>query len=114
MSGACNRADMHARFTIGLLAALGLVSGAALTARNNRSLEAANPVRPSPRPPLGIDGLDELPSPPAPERVRLGRWLFYDTRLSGDGTVARHIAPDPFALSLLIRKGASLTSGVAP
>lgn len=47
--------------------------------------------RPWPRPPLGIDGLDELPSPPGPERVRLGRWLFYDTRLSGDGpSRARH------------------------
>ena len=54
MYGACNRADMHARFAIALLAALGLVSGNALTARNDRSLEAANPVRPSPRPPLGI------------------------------------------------------------
>src|SRR6476620_10505887 len=80
---------MHARFAIVLLAALGLVSGDVLTARNGRSsLEAANPVRPSPKPPLGIDCLDDLPSAPAPERVRLGRWLFYDTRLSADGTVS--------------------------
>ena len=48
MSSAYNHADMHARFAIALLAALGLVSGNALTARNDRSLEAANPVRPSP------------------------------------------------------------------
>ena len=26
--------------------------------------------------------------PPCTERVRLGRWLFYDTRLSADGTVS--------------------------
>ena len=77
--------DMHARYAVALLATLGLVSGHAVTARNDVNLEAANPVRPSPTPPLG---LDELPSPPAPERVRLGRWLFYDTRLSGDGTVS--------------------------
>ena len=36
----------------------------------------------------GSNGLDDLPSPPVPERVRLGRWLFYDTRLSADGTVS--------------------------
>jgi cytochrome c peroxidase len=29
-----------------------------------------------------------VPEPPTPERVRLGRWLFYDTRLSADNTVA--------------------------
>lgn len=51
--------------------------------------EAANPVVPVPAPPLGIDGqLTDLPDPPTPERVRLGRWLFYDTRLSADGTIA--------------------------
>lgn len=51
--------------------------------------EAANPIRPVPTPPLGIDRtLSELPDPPTPERVRLGRWLFYDTRLSADGTIA--------------------------
>ena len=75
---------MHARFTIGLLAVLGLV----LTARDDWNLEAANPVRPLPTPPLGVGGFDDLVNPPAPERVRLGRWLFYDTRLSADGTVS--------------------------
>ena len=51
--------------------------------------EAANPLRPLPEPPLGIDGtFAELKDPPTPERVRLGRWLFYDTRLSADNTLA--------------------------
>ena len=51
--------------------------------------EAANPVQPLPVPPLGIDGqLSDLPEPPTPQRVRLGRWLFYDTRLSSDGSIA--------------------------
>jgi cytochrome c peroxidase len=51
--------------------------------------ERDNPVRPLPREPLGIDRkLSELPEPPTPERVRFGRWLFYDTRLSGDGTLS--------------------------
>jgi len=89
MCAAYTDAEMRARFAIVLLAALGLVSGNILTARNGRSsLDAANPVTPPPGPPLGIDALDDLPNPPVPERVRLGRWLFYDTRLSGDGTVS--------------------------
>lgn len=48
-----------------------------------------NPVRPLPAPPLGIDQkLTDLPDPPTPERVRLGRWLFYDKRISADGTIS--------------------------
>ena len=57
-------------------------------------LEKANPLRPIPDPPLGI-GVDEVypkltdfPDPPTPETVRLGRWLFYDKRLSADGTIS--------------------------
>jgi cytochrome c peroxidase len=56
--------------------------------------ESSNPLIPIPDPPLGI-GTDEIyakltdfPDPPTPERVRLGRWLFYDTRLSADNTVS--------------------------
>ncbi len=51
--------------------------------------ELANPLLPIPAAPLGIDiDLRRLPDPPTPERVRLGRWLFYDARLSKDGTVS--------------------------
>ena len=51
--------------------------------------EAANPLKPLAPSPLGSDiELSTLKEPPTPERVRLGRWLFYDTRLSGDGSVA--------------------------
>lgn len=51
--------------------------------------EEANPIRPLPTPPLGISSsFADLPVPPTPERVRLGRWLFFDTRLSGDGSLA--------------------------
>lgn len=51
--------------------------------------EAANPIRPVPSPPLGVEQfLADMKDPPTPERVRLGRWLFYDTRLSSDGTIA--------------------------
>jgi cytochrome c peroxidase len=51
--------------------------------------ELDNPVKPLPQPPLGIDkSWTDLQEPPTPERVRLGRWLYYDTRLSADNTVA--------------------------
>lgn len=51
--------------------------------------ELENPLRPIPDPPLGVEiRLKELPDPPTPERARLGRWLFFDKRLSADGTVA--------------------------
>ncbi len=46
-------------------------------------------MTPLPKSPLGVDiELASLKEPPTPERVRLGRWLFYDRRLSGDGSVA--------------------------
>jgi cytochrome c peroxidase len=115
MSGACNRADMHARFAIALFAALGLGSGVARTARNYRDLEAVNPIRPLPTPPLGVDGLDDLPSRPAPERVRLGRWLFYDTRLSADGTVSCatcHVPARAFSNETRVATGAGGHTGV--
>ena len=58
-------------------------------------LEAANPLLPIPDPPLGIGGeknppatLLDLENPPTPQTVRLGRWLFFDKRLSADNTVA--------------------------
>jgi cytochrome c peroxidase len=79
---------MYVRLAIAVLAVAGVVTGDALRARNDRDLEAANPVRPLPAAPCGASRLDELPSPPTPERVRLGRWLFYDARLSRDGTVS--------------------------
>jgi cytochrome c peroxidase len=51
--------------------------------------EADNPLRPIGPPPLGLNiNLRSLPVPPTPERVRLGRWLFFDRRLSRDGTIS--------------------------
>lgn len=51
--------------------------------------EVESPVVPLPEVPLGVGGsLTALPYKPTPEKVRLGRWLFYDKRLSKDSTVA--------------------------
>ena len=50
--------------------------------------EADNPVRPLPEPPLGSPA-DFAATPwVTPEKVRLGRWLFHDPRLSADGTIS--------------------------
>jgi cytochrome c peroxidase len=52
-------------------------------------LEADNPIRPIPDGPLGTGiVLQSLKEPPTPPRVRLGRWLFFDRRLSRDATFA--------------------------
>lgn len=66
-----------------------LLACSALAAWAAPPWETANPVQPLPKPPLGItSSFADLPVPPTPERVRLGRWLFFDKRLSGDGTLA--------------------------
>ena len=71
--------------------AVALVAGAVAAAATSCTprWEKANPVRPIPDSPIGIDSrLSELDRPPTPQRVRLGRWLFYDKRLSVDGSVS--------------------------
>jgi cytochrome c peroxidase len=50
--------------------------------------EGTNPVRPLPEPPLGSPADFALVPWVTPEKVRLGRWLFFDPRLSEDGTVS--------------------------
>src|SRR5262245_29921981 len=78
------------------LGAIGMMTGCApggeeLGARSASvpAWETDNPVLPLPASPLGIEiRLTALPEPPTPERVRLGRWLFYDKRISADGTIA--------------------------
>ena len=78
--------------TIGLMLLGALVFGISGVISAQGSIpawEAANPVIPLPDPPLGIDAtFDDLDDPPTPATVRLGRWLFYDKRLSGDGTIS--------------------------
>jgi cytochrome c peroxidase len=76
---------MRSMFAVPLLGMLWI--GAC--AQNVPEWEIANPILPIPDSPLGIDmNLADLDQPPSPERVRLGRWLFYDERLSRDGTIS--------------------------
>jgi len=72
---------------LGCAALLFLVMTACRTAPP--AWEAANPIKPLPAGPLGTEiDLASLQNPPTPERVRLGRWLFFDRRLSGDNTIS--------------------------
>jgi cytochrome c peroxidase len=65
------------------------VSAQANGSPSHAELEAANPARELPTRMVGHEmGLDELDVPPDMLRARLGRWLFYDTRLSADGTIS--------------------------
>jgi cytochrome c peroxidase len=57
--------------------------------------ERANPVRPLPEPPLGSPADFGAVPWVTPAKVRLGRWLFYDARLSADGTVSCATCHDP-------------------
>jgi cytochrome c peroxidase len=74
-------------------------------------LEKENPLQPIPKSPLGIESnLSDLKEPPTPERVRLGRWLYFDKRLSADNTVAcaschkpEHAFSEPTPVSTGIR-----------
>lgn len=82
-----------------LVVALGLTAGCDSEPSSSTTgplWEQANPVAPIPAPPLGIQSTwEELPDPPTPERVRLGRWLFFDPRLSGDQTIACATCHEP-------------------
>lgn len=51
--------------------------------------EAANPLRPLPAEPLGVDArLADIVPAVTPRTARLGRWLFFDARLSADGNIS--------------------------
>lgn len=62
--------------------------GGRRTSSDLAALDRSNPVLPLPAQMLGHDlALSDLKPPPEPEQVRLGRWLYFDTRLSADDTI---------------------------
>ncbi|MEY4095269.1 MAG: hypothetical protein RLZZ53_2468 [Acidobacteriota bacterium] len=52
------------------------------------TLDADNPLMPVAPPPHGMEEFFKDAPQPQPARVRLGRWLFFDARLSADSTVS--------------------------
>jgi cytochrome c peroxidase len=67
---------------------LGLVLTACSRGSSRTQLDDDNPITPTALPPYGMEEFFAASSQPDPARVRLGRWLFYDTRLSSDRTVS--------------------------
>jgi len=57
--------------------------------------DAANPLRPLPVPPLGSPADFARVPWVTPEKARLGRWLFFDPRLSADGVVSCATCHEP-------------------
>lgn len=101
------------RFTLGAAAAL-LVGCAGKPVEKKEAAvppwEQANPLVPLPALPLGIDStFADLEKPPTPERVRLGRWLFYDKRLSADGTISCETCHEP---AKAFSEGAPVSTGI--
>ncbi len=91
-------------FALAVLLHAGIACTAGPTAAQ---LETDNPIRPNADPPFGMDDFfKEAPQQPHPARVRLGRWLFYDVRLSANRTVScatchrpSHAFSEPSAVS---------------
>lgn len=93
---------------VSLMAAAALVVAGCGAVPSRADLEGDNPVRPLSPPPLGMeDFFAEAPRQPEPARARLGRWLFFDRRLSGDGTIScatchrpEHAFSEPLSVSV--------------
>jgi cytochrome c peroxidase len=79
------------------LAICGCRTAATASASNPAPWEAESPVQPLAPPPQGVPF--ELARAHGvrvtPEKVRLGRWLFFDARLSRDGTISCATCHDP-------------------
>lgn len=76
------------RCSLAILLVLGLLA-CGKGERRPAPWELESPVSPLPTPPLGVQAdFSQLKFTITPEKVRLGRWLFFDPRLSLDGTVS--------------------------
>ncbi len=95
MNAKMKRSRLFAIGFAALTAVASLLFNSVASAQDALPWESANPLAAIPDPPLGIGGeknppakLTDLEDPPTPETVRLGRWLFFDKRLSADNSIA--------------------------
>jgi cytochrome c peroxidase len=103
---------------------LGVVALALLSACGSSSrsqLENDNPIAPNPPPPFGMEEFFAAGHQPDPKRARLGRWLFYDIRLSADRSVScatchrpefAFSEPRPIAMGIGGKLGRRKTPGI--
>ena len=82
-------------FGVGVFLAI-LVSGCGKAANEKTGAEGATPAAALPAIPLGLDQL-KIPAdnPMTPEKVELGKLLYFDKRLSKDGTISCATCHDP-------------------
>jgi len=88
---------------------------------SSAQLEADNPIVPKGPPPFGMEEFFAASHEPDPVRARLGRWLFYDTRLSDDRTLScatchrpefAFSEPEPTPVGLKGQRGRRKTPGI--
>jgi cytochrome c peroxidase len=104
--------DVKRSLVLGLAcSAAACASTAGLPRSSPAAWEVETPLRALPAPPRGMNPhWETLPFRLTPEKVRLGRWLFFDRRLSADATVScatchrpEHAFSEPTATSTGIR-----------
>jgi len=97
------------------------LAAAACGGGHSARLESDNPVRQNAPPPYGMEEFFRQGVMPDPARARLGRWLFYDARLSADGTVScatchrpshAFSEPTPVATGINAGRGTRKTPGI--
>jgi cytochrome c peroxidase len=105
---------IHALIVVAPLLLAACVPGAA-------RLDADNPIVPNSPPPFGMEEFFATSHQPDPKRARLGRWLFYDTRLSSDGSLScatchrpefAFSEPRPTPLGIRGQRGRRKTPGI--
>lgn len=83
------------RAIVGTLA-LALMGAAHAAVPTPEELDKCNPVKDLPGKILGHDqAVSELPNKPDVKKVRLGRWLYFDKRLSADNTISCATCHEP-------------------
>ncbi len=104
-----------------LLAIASVAAAFGCAGRDAATLDADNPIRPNAAPPYGMEEFFKDGVAPDPARARLGRWLFYDVRLSADDSLScaschrpSHAFSEPSAVATGINagKGTRKTPGI--
>ena len=104
-----------------LLAIASVAAAFGCAGHDAAALDADNPIRPNAAPPYGMEEFFKDGVAPDPARARLGRWLFYDVRLSADDSLScaschrpSHAFSEPSAVATGINagKGTRKTPGI--
>lgn len=106
-----SRARRRVAWMLAMATAAATWSTAFWVRAEGRPWEVDNPIKPLATPPLGMAfHLSRSKDTILPSRVRLGRWLFYDKRLSADGSIScatchrpEHGFSQPTSVSIGIR-----------